>query len=301
MALLDPEQDGAPSSGTHFTLRVAGAESNVAVGLARLGVDARWISKLGQDELGAAVRAALEAEGVDLRWTASDPSAPTGLYFKVRSGGRSSVIYYRAGSAASRLGPEDVPDDALDGVGLVHLTGITLALSDGCRELVFDLARRAREHGVLVQFDPNYREALWDGPEAALEAQRPLFGLIDWYLCGSAEASALFGVEEEDLAPAMSAAGIERAVVRLGERGSLVMTPEGVDEVEPPSANEAEVLDEVGAGDGFAAGFAFGLLRGWPPERRARAGHIVAVHALRGTGDWETLPRLEDVAEKLGV
>jgi sugar/nucleoside kinase (ribokinase family) len=193
MALLDPEVDGPPSTGARYTLRVAGAESNVAVGLARLGVSARWVSKLGDDELGAAVRAALEAEGVDLRWTASEPSAPTGLFLKVRSGGRSTVRYYRSGSAASRLGTADVPDDALEDVQLVHLTGITLALSADCRELVVELARRARERGALVQFDPNFRPSLWPGPRAALEAQRPLLGLADWYLCGGVEASGLFG------------------------------------------------------------------------------------------------------------
>ena len=300
MALLDPEEDGEPRTGARYTLRVAGAESNVAVGLARLGVGTRWLSKLGDDELGAAVRAALAAEGVDLRFTGSDPGAPTGVFFKVRSEGSGSVLYYRAGSAASRLGPTDLPSEALDGVGLVHLTGITLGLSEGCRELVLDLARRARERGALVQFDPNYRAALWAGPDAALEAQRPLFELVDWYLCGSAEAALLFGVGEEALPNALPAAGIARAVVRTAGRGSVVVTPDGVIEVAPP-AGEAEVLDEVGAGDGFASGFAFGLLRGWPPERCARAGHVIAAFALRGTGDWETLPRLDEVAEELGV
>lgn len=300
MALLDPDHPGPPRCGARFTLRVAGAESNVAVGLARLGVEARWLSRLGEDELGAAVRGALDAEGVDLRWTVSDAQAPTGLFLKVRSDGRSSVVYYRSGSAASRLGPGDVPDEALEGVDLVHLTGITLALSAGCRDLVLDLARRARERGAHVQFDPNYREALWDGPRAALEAQRPLHGLIDWYLCGSAEASLLFGVDDDQNLPeAMSVAGIARAVIRVGRRGSLLMTTDGVAQVSPPDAEEADVLDEIGAGDAFAAGFAFGLLRGWPPERCTHAGHTIAAYALRGTGDWETLPRLDEVAEAL--
>lgn len=298
MVLLDPEADGAPRAGSRFTLRVAGAESNVAIALARLGVRARWLSKLGDDELGAA----LEAEGVDLRWTASDPNAPTGVFFKLRSSGHSGVVYYRAGSSASRLEPGDVPDEALEGVGLVHLTGITLALSEGCRELALDLARRARERGALVQFDPNYRAALWDSPAAALEAQRPLFELADWYLCGGAEASLLFGAEEEEELPAaLASAGIERAVVRVGGRRSIVMTPEGLTDVAPPGAGDESMIDEVGAGDAFAAGFAFGLLRGWPPECCSRAGHVIAVHALRGTGDWETLPRLEDVARELAA
>jgi 2-dehydro-3-deoxygluconokinase len=110
----------------------------------------------------------------------------------------------------------------------------------------------------------------------------------------------MFGADDDhDLLDAMSAAGIDRAVVRAGRRGSLVMTGDGVAEVSRPDAGEADVLDEIGAGDAFAAGFAFGLVRGWPAGRCTRAGHTIAAYALRGTGDWETLPRLDEVAEAL--
>ena len=287
MALLDPVADGELALGSLLTLRIAGAESNFAVGLARLGLDVAWISRLGADRPGALVRDALTAEGVDLRWVAEDPAAPTGLFYKWRTDGRTSVAYYRHGSAASRLSVADVPDEALRGAALVHLTGITMALGEGPRALVLDVARRARAAGATVTFDPNYRPALWESPAAAAAAIAPVLEHVDWLLCGAGEAETVFGTAD----PARL--GATGAVVRAADRGSLVAAAGEVITVEPQRAEE--VVDEVGAGDAYAAGFVFGLLQGWDPAACARAGHVIAGWALRGTGDWETLPRLDEV------
>jgi 2-dehydro-3-deoxygluconokinase len=282
MALLDPVEEGELRLGTAFTLRFAGAESNFAVALARLGVDVAWVSRLGRDPFGDLIETGLAQEGIDLRWMTRD-DAPTALFFKLRSGGRSSVVYRRAGSAASRLRPGDVPAEALEGVRLVHLTGITMAISESARELVLDLARRARERGACVLFDPNFRPALPDTPAAAAARQLEVLPYVDWYLCGESEAKLLW---PEGEIPA-------RTVIRVGGRGAIV---DGV-EVAPPRA--VAVVDEIGAGDAFAAGFAYGLLQGWAPPACARAGHVIAARALAGTGDWETLPRLAEVSELL--
>jgi 2-dehydro-3-deoxygluconokinase len=275
MALLDPVQDGELELDDLLQLRIAGAESNFAVALARLGVSVAWISRLGADRMGALVRGALAAEGIDLRWVAEDPDAPTGLFYKWRAGGRSSVAYYRRGSAASRLSPADVPDAALAGAELVHLTGITLALGDGPRELVRDMARRARAAGAIVTFDPNYRPALWESRAAAAAAIEPVLAHVDWCLCGAAERELV--------------AGARATVVRHADHTVVTVTP----------ARAEEVVDEIGAGDAFAAGFAYGLLSGWEPEACTRAAHVIAGWALRGTGDWETLPRLAEVRDLL--
>jgi 2-dehydro-3-deoxygluconokinase len=291
MALLDPVSDGELALGDLLRLRIAGAESNFAVGLARLGVEVAWISRLGADRPAALVREALAAEGVDLRWVAEDPDAPTGLFYKWRAEGRTSVGYYRRGSAASRLSASDVPDQALRGAALVHLTGITMALGEGPRELVLDVARRARAAGAVVTFDPNYRPALWESPAAAAAVIEPVLAHVDWLLCGAGEAEALFGTAD----PArLRPAGV---VVRVADRGSVVAAGGEVVTVEPQRAEE--VVDEVGAGDAYAAGFVFGVLQGWAPAACARAGHVIAGWALRGTGDWETLPRLDEVRDQL--
>jgi sugar/nucleoside kinase (ribokinase family) len=279
MALLDPVEDGPLELGRTLTLRVAGAESNFAVALARLGVDVAWASRLGDDRFGELVREALAAEGVDLRWVRTIPDAPTGAFVKWREGGRSHNAYYRRGSAASSMTPGDVPDDALDGVELVHLTGITTALGEGPRSLVADLAKRARARGALVTFDPNFRPALWSSPAGAAEAQAEVLPNVDWYLSGLDEGCTLFGVDSaEDVVAAALAAGAREVYVRTGDPAAV------------------EVVDEVGAGDAFAAGFAFGLLEEREPEECLRLGNAVAAGALRGTGDWETLPRREELA-----
>jgi 2-dehydro-3-deoxygluconokinase len=280
MALLDPLEDGST-----YRLRIGGAESNVAVALVRLGVEATWVSRLGADGFGDLVAETLAREGVDVR-AARDAARPTGVYFKSRAGGKTQMLYYRAGSAASVLGPDDVSDEALDGVDLVHLTGITTALGPGPRELVHSVAERARAGGITVTLDPNFRPALWPGPAAAAAALPE----ADWVLCGLEEGNLLFGTDSpEALAEAIGT----NVAIRLGERGALV--GEGGSLVEVSPMRLEDVFDEVGAGDGFAAGFAYGLLQQWPPARCGNAGNVVAAGALRGGGDWETYPRLADV------
>jgi 2-dehydro-3-deoxygluconokinase len=282
MALLDPLEDGVPGLGDRLTLRFGGAESNFAIALSRLGVGVRWISRLGRDPFGDMIEEGLAAEGVDLRWVRRD-DAPTGLYWKWRVDGRTRVGYRRAGSAASRLEPGDVPDEALEGVRLVHLTGITMAISDTACALVLDVARRAKERGATVLFDPNFRPDLPDTPESAAERQRAILPHVDWYLCGEGEAELLWRGSEIPVP----------SVVRVGARGAIV------DGLEVPPPTTAAVVDEVGAGDAFAAGFAYGLLVGFEPRECAYVGNVIAGAALAGTGDWETLPRLDDVRAEL--
>jgi 2-dehydro-3-deoxygluconokinase len=298
MALLDPLDEGEPEQDSRYRLRIAGAESNVAIALVRLGVPVTWVSRIGDDVFGRLVANTLEDEGLDLRWLQRDPSAPTGLFFKVRSAGRTSVQYYRRRSAASRLRPEDVPDEALAGVRLVHLTGITTALSENARELVVDVARRARERGIAVVFDPNYRPSLWESPKEAATAHRRVLPAVDWVLCGLDEGNLLFGTNgPAELVEAVREAGARDVSVRVGADGAIVR--EGSRLAVVPVPRVVSVLDEVGAGDGFAAGFVYGLLQGWGPRACANAGNLIAAAALGGTGDWETFPRLEEVRDEL--
>jgi 2-dehydro-3-deoxygluconokinase len=287
MALLDPQREGELELGDLLRLRFAGAESNFAIGLARLGVEVAWISRLGADRLGGLIHETLRDESVDVRWVRTVDDAPTGLFYKWRAGGRTSVAYHRHGSAASGMQPADVPPEALEGAALVHLTGITLALGEGPRELVLDVARRARAAGAVVTFDPNFRPALWESPAAAAAAIEPVLEHVSWYLCGADDA--LFAEDE------LVRHGVEGVVVRTA--GSALVV-HGGERTEVAAGREA-VVDEVGAGDAFAAGFAYGLIQGRPPRDAAQAGHTIAAWALRGTGDWETLPRRDEVRDLL--
>jgi 2-dehydro-3-deoxygluconokinase len=298
MVLLDGVEGGL-ASGAPFRLRIGGAESNFGVALTRLGVPVTWVSRLGADPLGDLIHDTLVAEGLDLRFVERDSEAPTGVFFKWHENGEGRVLYRRAGSAASRLQPADVPDEAYDAVRLVHLTGITMALSGSARAAVLAVAAEARARGIPVTFDPNYRPALWAGPGEAQARQREVLPHVDWYLCGEREGCLLFGVESADeVRRAAQVGGAGDAAVRVAARGAIVWDDhEGV-EVAPHQLEE--VIDEIGAGDGFAAGFAYGLLHGWTRVACARAGNLIAAHALRGTGDWETFPRLEEIEGELG-
>ena len=291
MALFDPVADGPPATGKSYSLRFAGAESNFAIGLARLGVSVRWISRLGDDPIGSLISSTIAAEGVDLAFVIREEGAGTGAFMKVRDQGRTRVQYFRRGSAASHLEIGDVPDGAFDGIKILHLTGITLALSDSAGRLVLDTARRARDRGITVTFDPNYRPALWPRAEVARRAQEPLLPWVDWYFCGEDEARALWGSgAAEALDTRIRSGGAGATAIRLGKRGALV-----AGEIVPPPTL-VDIRDEVGAGDAFAAGFVYGLLEGYAFDGCARAGHLIAGYALKGTGDWETLPRSSDVA-----
>jgi 2-dehydro-3-deoxygluconokinase len=283
MVLFDPVAGGPADLGAEFRLRIAGAESNLAIGLARLGVGVTWVSRLGRDPFGDLVLETIAAEGVDVRFVLRGDDR-TGLFAKVRARGRTQVAYWREGSAASRLGPADVPDEALDSVRVVHLTGITMAISEAGAALVVDLARRAKERGLIVTFDPNFRPSLPDSPEVAADRHRAVLPYVDWYLCSEDERRLLWGDESVPIP----------CVVRVGARGAVV---EG--EVVPPRRLVADVVDEVGAGDAFAAGFVYGLLQGWAPRACGQAGNLLAGFTLGGTGDWELLPRLADVAGDL--
>lgn len=284
-------------SGEPFRVRIGGAESNFAVALRRLGIDVTWVSRLGRDAFGGLIRATLEREGVDLALVRDD-NAPTGVFFKWHEDGENRVLYRRAGSAASRLSPRDLPAKALGGVTLVHLTGITTALSRKARRTAVEAATRARSAGIAVTFDLNYRPALWTSPVDAAEAALEVLPYVDWVLCGLDEGNTVFGTSTPgELRAAIREAGADDLVVRVGARGAVVWENEG--ELELPPARLEEVVDEIGAGDGFAAGFAFGLLHGMGPPACARAGNVIAARALRGTGDWETYPRLDEVYDEL--
>jgi 2-dehydro-3-deoxygluconokinase len=294
MALFDPVADGPPSIGMTYGLRFAGAESNFAIALARLGVAVRWVSRLGNDAVGDLIAGALREEGVDVRWVARSSNAGTGAFMKIRDHGATRVQYFRRGSASSYLVPSDLPEDAVAGIALGHLTGITLALGEGPRTLAYGMAERLHGAGRLLTFDANYRASLWNDAVAARRAQEPLLPFVDWYLCGAEEARALWGVGSlEALEQRIRSAGARQVVIRVGSDGAYVDR----EVVAPPRV--VAVHDEIGAGDAFDAGFVYALLRGGAPAECVRAGHVIAAHALRGTGDWETLPYLDDVRDQL--
>jgi 2-dehydro-3-deoxygluconokinase len=281
MALFVPGEDGPADQVRTWVRTVGGAESNVACHLAGLGVRASWVSAVGDDALGRAVIAAVKASGVDTSRVMIDPLRPTGLYLK-EVDQASSVRYYRTGSAASHLGPDLLARLDFTGVDLVHTSGITPALSPSCRDLMralFAIPRRTHR----ISFDVNWRPALWAGQDRSV--LRELAGAADIVLVGADEAEQVWGVAEpakiRELLP-----GPTTLVVKQGERGATMIGRDRREVFEP--ALRVDVVEPIGAGDAFAAGFLAATLAGASPSRRLRAGHLRAVGVLRTRDDLGT-------------
>ncbi|MFE9425759.1 sugar kinase [Kitasatospora sp. NPDC006697] len=282
--------------GAPMELSVAGAEANVAIGLARLGHRAGWIGRVGDDEFGQLVLRTLRAEQVAVEHARIDPDGrPTGLLTREgRIGDLVRVGYYRAGSAGSALRAEDVLPALTPAVRVLHLTGITPALSPTAADAVLTAARRARELGTTVSLDLNYRARLWD-PEQARAVLLPLARSAD-VLFASADELQLVSenpaLPEGEAVAALLAQGRREVVITRGGDGASVSTAAGT---LAAAARRVPVVDVVGAGDAFVAGYLSALLDGLDPAARLERAVTTGAFAVTTRGDWEGLPTREDL------
>lgn len=271
-----------------------GADSNVAIGLSRLGVPSVWVGRVGDDGLGRRVLRDLRGEGVDAR-AIVDAGAPTGLMVKEKPlPHRTRVWFYRAGSAGSRLRPEDVEAHLVETAALVHVTGITASISASARETVRRVLALARAAGVPVSFDVNHRSALWREGDPA-PVYREVASAADLVFAGEDEAALMLGEDADParLVEGMLALGPSTAVLKRGELGSIASEAGTV--VESPALH-VPVVDTVGAGDAFVAGFLAGRLQGEDLAGSLRLATAAGAFACMGSGDWESSPRTADLA-----
>lgn len=298
MVLFVPDQAGPLRHAARFSRALAGAESNVAIGLCRLGHATEWIGLVGQDEFGAFILSTLRGEGVGVRFARRDGRGPTGLMFKEPAAGRDSrVFYYRRGSAASLLDEADVPGAAFSGARWLHLTGITPALGPGPRRAVAAAVRAAAAAGLRISFDPNYRARLWPPAEAA-PVLRDLAGAADVLLCSEDEAAMLYGTA--DPAAVHAAAGGrpgQLVAVKRGDRGAAFFA-DGEAWALPAWPLRA-VVEPTGAGDAFAAGLIAALLQGLAPAEAGRMGAACGALACTVAGDWEGAPERPELEAML--
>ena len=291
MALVVPPSPGRLRHATSLSLSIGGAESNVAIGLARLGIPASWISVLGDDELGELVLHRLRAEGVDTSGVRRIADRATGLYLWEEVAGRLRVYYYRSGSAAVTLSPNAFDPSMLQGAAFLHLTGITGALSQECAEFLPWAATTARDAGVRVSYDVNYRSRLWE-PSAAQAATEALLPLIDVLFVGHDEANALWGWETDTALEQLSKIGPSEVILKLGADGCAAMiNGEQLTSLGFP----ARQLDPIGAGDAFDAGYLAATLWGWAPEKRLRAANAMGAFCVQNLGDYEGLPNRREL------
>ncbi|MFG1914569.1 sugar kinase [Micromonospora sp. NPDC048898] len=286
MVVLCPAPGEPLEHADRVAVSVGGAESNVAGYLARLGHRAAWVSRVGDDPFGRAVVRHVAATGVRVDQVSVDPAAPTGLYVKDPGPEGTAVHYYRAGSAASRMDPGTLAAPGLAGARVLHLSGITPVLSASCRALVEHAVADRPLAGALVSFDVNHRGRLWPAEQAA-GVLRDLADRSDLVFVGLDEAETLWGTVDP-LAVRQLLPGPETVVVKDGAVGATELCRDA----EPifVSAPLVTVVEPVGAGDAFAAGYLAGLLRGLDPVRRLRLGHLVAAQALTSSGDNAPIP-----------
>jgi 2-dehydro-3-deoxygluconokinase len=285
-----------------FQRSFAGAELNVAIGLVRLGLQAGWISQVGADEFGAYLLAQIRGEGVDVSRVRVDPEAPTGVYFKeFRRPGETHVWYYRRGSAASRLAPDGVDWDYVRSAKIVHLTGITPALSDSCAATVRRAIAEARAAGVQVSFDPNIRLKLWTA-DAARRFILDILPQVDIVLPGLDEARLLVGPgEPEALCRRLLEKGPSVVGLKMGATGAVAADAAGVYFASAPSVT---VVDTIGAGDGFAAAFLACYLKGYPLAQTVSLAAAAGALVTTVSGDIEGLPTWDELvtfAQQMGA
>ncbi|MFH9489664.1 sugar kinase [Streptomyces halstedii] len=291
MGRISADQIGLLDTSRTFTVSVGGAESNVAVAAARLGADVTWAGRLGRDTVGDLVERRLRTEGVRRRITRDDGF--TGLMVcSRRTNAGVRVDYHRAGSAGSRLTPEDVGEDLIRQADVLHATGITPALGPTARTTTSWALRTAREAGVTVSLDVNYRAKLWSPREAA-PALRELVTQADIVFAGPEEAALVLGTQDAyareplEAARALVALGPHTAVVKDGPRGCVAMI-DGQAYVR--EAVPVRTVDPVGAGDAFVAGYLVELLAGRDAGARLTTATRTGAYAVTVPGDCEGLP-----------
>ena len=298
MALLVAQEPGPLEQVQTFSKRLAGADSNVAIGLARLGFKVGWVSRLGADSFGRYVRQA--TEGVDTSQVAVDPNRSTGFMLKSCSldGSDPAIEYYRRNSAASQLGMANLPSAYALRARHLHATGITPALSPAACEVVADAMQSLRAAGRSVSFDPNLRPRLWPDTATMRDTLNDLARHADWVLPGIEEGRLLTGQSTPaDVAAWSLDRGAQAVVVKLGADGAYFRTADGAQGT-VPGVHVPVVVDTVGAGDAFAVGIISARLEGlgWPQALK-RANWIASL-ALQVIGDMEGLPTRRELAEQ---
>lgn len=292
MAMFVAAVPGPLAQAAQFTKRVAGADLNVAVGLARLGFRVGYVSRVGRDSFGDYVLDTLAREQIDASCVTVDSRYPTGFQLKARvdDGSDPLVEYFRKGSAASHLSRADYVADYVLGARHLHLTGVAPAISASSCDLAFHLAREMRAAGKSISFDPNLRPTLWPSAAEMVSTLNALASLADWVLPGLAEGRQLTGYDAPaDIARFYLERGVRGVAIKLGAAGAYYQTADGAQGT-VRGVHVEHVVDTVGAGDGFAVGVVSALLEGRSAQQAVARGNQIGALAIQVIGDSEGLP-----------
>ncbi len=291
MVLFVADQAGPLETVSSFTKRTAGAETNVAIGLARLGLRVGWASRLGDDSFGRYLLATMQAEGVDCSRVARVAGSRSGFMLKgrVHDGSDPPIEYHRQGSAASAMDATDADPDWLRSARHLHATGVFAAVSPSSLQAARASIAHMRAAGGSVSFDPNLRPSLWASIDQMRREVNALAAQAHWVMPGLEEGRLLTGQDTpQGIAGFYRDAGADLVVVKLGAAGAYFEAAGQSGHV--PAVRVDKVVDTVGAGDGFAVGLISALLEGQDLAHAARRGAWIGARAVCVAGDTEGLP-----------
>ena len=292
MAMFVATKTGELSAVDQFMKRVAGAELNVATGLARLGLKVGWVSRVGNDSFGQFVLDTLKKEGIETAGVTIDDRYPTGfqLKSKVTDGTDPIVEYFRKGSAASHLSVEDFNPIWFTAARHLHLSGVAAALSASSYALLDHAAGAMKAAGKTLSFDPNLRPVLWKSEAEMVEKLNHLAFQADWVLPGLKEGLILTGENTpEGIADFYLNRGVKAVILKTGADGAWYKTADG-EQGAVAAVKVENVVDTVGAGDGFAVGVVSALLEGKTLHQAVTRGNVIGSLAIQVQGDSEGLP-----------
>lgn len=292
MTMLVAKEPGALSEVSEFTRHLAGAELNVAIGMARLGFHSVYLSKVGHDCFGRYIKRQLAEEGVITNWIGQSTSHSTGMVFKSNQtdGSDPLVEYFRRNSAASTLSQEDLAPELINKMNHLHLTGVACAVSPSLLSLSRHALKAAREHGITTSFDTNLRPSLWPDQDTMRDTINELAAGCDTVLPGVEEGLVLTGSDDpEQVADFYLQRGVNLVIVKLGSDGAYYKTSQGQSGF-VAGFRVDKVVDTVGAGDSFAVGVISALLDGRGIEQAVARGNWFGSLAVQVRGDSEGLP-----------
>ncbi len=292
MAMFVASETGDLADAGQFIKRAAGAELNVATGLARLGLQVSWVSRVGDDSFGRFILNTLRKENISTAGVTLDGRYATGfqLKSKAENGTDPIVEYFRKGSAASHLSTDDFHAALFNEARHLHLSGVAAALSASSYALLEHAAQSMKAQGKTISFDPNLRPVLWKSEAEMVEKLNRLAFQADWVLPGLKEGFILTGENTpEGIADFYLQRGVKAVVIKTGADGAWFKTASGKQGAVAPVKVE-NVVDTVGAGDGFAVGVISALLEGKTMLEAVRRGNAIGALAIQMPGDSEGLP-----------
>lgn len=297
MAMFYANETGPLHEVFSFSKALAGAESNVATGLSRLNHPTGYVTKLGEDNFGHFIAQAMKNENIDTDNITFTKEHSTGMLIKSKVvTGDPKVEYFRKNSAASKLSLADFDEAYFNAAGHLHVTSISAALSKSCHEFSIHAMEFMKRQGKTVSLDPNLRPSLWPDTETMVNTINDLATRCDWFLPGLGEGKILTGLSTpEEIADYYLARGVSLVVIKLGPEGAYYKSAEGEGYVD--GFKVEQVVDTVGAGDGFAVGVISAMLEKLPIAEAVKRGNAIGALAVMSPGDMDGLPTREELAK----